>query len=182
MSLKEITQDLHHEAEKTQFAKMLLSGKISKEDYANYLYQLVLVYNPIELGNRLEGNFTNLPGLERCHAIYQDFIELAGVDHNYKWLPTTIEYHEYLLDLIRDPAKRPRIKAHLYCRHMGDLNGGQIIKRQVAHISKGRFYDFKDPDALKVAIRSELTDDLGDEARVAFQWAIKMMKELYNGQ
>jgi heme oxygenase len=180
MSLKEITKDLHHEAETTKFAKLLLSGKISKEDYANYLYQLVLVYNIIELGNRVEGNFQNLPGLERTHAIYQDFIEIAGVDHDYKWLPATIEYYNYLLELVRDPIQRPKIKAHLYCRHMGDLHGGQIIKKQVAAISKGRFYDFKDPDALKIAIRQELTDDLGDEARVAFEWAIKMMRELYN--
>jgi len=182
MSLKEITKDLHHEAETTKFAKLLLSGKITKEDYANYLYQLILVYNAIELGNRVEGNFKNLPGLERTHAIYQDFIEIAGVDHNYQWLPETISYSKYLMDLIRDPAQRPKIKAHLYCRHMGDLHGGQIIKKQVAHISKGRFYDFKDPDALKMAIRQELTDDLGDEARVAFQWAIRMMRELYNGE
>lgn len=180
MSLKEITKDLHHEAETTQFAKLLLGGKISDKDYANYLYQLVLIYNAIELGNRVEGNFANLPGLERTHAIYQDFIEIAGIDHTYKWLPGTIEYYNYLLDLVRDSTKRPRIKAHLYCRHMGDLYGGQIIKRQVAHISKGRFYDFKNPEELKVAIRSELTDDLGDEARVAFEWAIKMMRELYD--
>ena len=37
MSLREITKDLHHEAETTKFAKLLLSGKITKEDYANYL-------------------------------------------------------------------------------------------------------------------------------------------------
>jgi heme oxygenase len=180
LSLKEITKDLHHEAETTKFAKLLLGGKISKEDYANYLYQLILVYNIIELGNKVEGNFQNLPGLERTHAIYQDFIEIAGTDHDYKWLPTTLEYYEYLLNLVRDPEQRPRIKAHLYCRHMGDLHGGQIIKKQVARISKGRFYDFQDPETLKASIRAELTDDLGQEARVAFQWAIKMMKELYD--
>lgn len=180
MSLKEITKDLHHEAETTKFAKLLLSGKIEKTDYANYLYQLVLIYNAIELGNRLEGNFTELPGIERSHAIYQDFIEIAGVDHNYQWLPGTIDYYNYLLDLVRDPTVRPKIKAHLYCRHMGDMFGGQIIKKQVAHISKGRFYDFKDPEKLKTNIRSMLTDDLGDEARLAFSYAIKMMKELYN--
>ena len=65
---------------------------------------------------------------------------------------------------------------------MGDLNGGQIIKRQVAHISSGKFYDFENADAMKMQIRQELTDDLGDEARVAFEWAIKMMKDLYNGE
>ena len=37
-------------------------------------------------------------------------------------------------------------------------------------------------DALKVAIRAELTDDLGDEARVAFEYAIKMMRDLYHGE
>jgi len=180
MSLREITKDLHHEAETTKFAKLLLSGKILKEDYANYLYQLVLIYPIIEMSNKVQGNFKNLQGIERSFNIYQDFIEIAGKDHNYKWLPQTIAYHNYMLELINDPIRRDLIKAHLYCRHMGDLNGGQIIKKQVAHISKGRFYDFKNPDELKVAIRSELTDDLGNEARVAFEWAIKMMRELYN--
>jgi heme oxygenase len=65
---------------------------------------------------------------------------------------------------------------------MGDLNGGQIIKKQVAHISSGKFYDFENADAMKVAIRTMLTDDLGDEARVAFEFAIKMMKDLYHGE
>lgn len=180
MSLKEITQDLHHQAECTKFAKLLLSGKITKEDYARYLYQLVLIYNIIEIGNKVEGNLDNLPGLERTHVIYLDFIEIAGVNHHYQWLPVTLEYYHYLLGLVRDPAQRAKIKAHLYCRHMGDLYGGQIIKKQVAAISKGRFYDFPNADALKTAIRSQLTDDLGDEARVAFEWAIKMMKELHD--
>lgn len=180
MSLREITKDLHHEAETTKFAKLLLSGKIPKEDYANYLYQLVLIYPIIEMANQVQGNLKRLFGIERSHAIYQDFIELAGKDYSNKWLPQTIAYHNYLLELINDPTRKHLIKAHLYCRHMGDLNGGQIIKKQVAHISKGKFYDFKNPDELKVAIRSELTDDLGDEARVAFEWAIKMMRELYN--
>jgi heme oxygenase len=61
---------------------------------------------------------------------------------------------------------------------MGDLFGGQIIAKRVP--GAGRFYQFKDPDKLKEQIRSELTDDLGDEARVAFEWSIKIMKELNN--
>ena len=64
----------------------------------------------------------------------------------------------------------------MYCRHMGDLFGGQMIAKKVP--GQGRFYQFKDPEALKAAIRAELTDDLGDEARVAFEWAIKLMKAL----
>jgi heme oxygenase len=65
---------------------------------------------------------------------------------------------------------------------MGDLNGGLIIKKQVAHVSNGAFYEFDNPDALKTQIREELTDDLGDEARVAFEYAIKIMRDLYAGE
>jgi heme oxygenase len=84
--------------------------------------------------------------------------------------------------MANDPERKHLIKAHLYCRHMGDLFGGQIIKKQVAHISSGKFYDFENADIMKGAIRETLTDDLGDEARVAFEFAIKMMKDLYGGQ
>ena len=180
MSLKEITKELHHEAETTQFAKLLLSGKISKDDYANYLYQLLLVYPIIESGNKLLGHLDKLDGIERSSAILNDFIEIAGNKYTTKWLQTTIDYHNYLLQLMNDPDRRHLIKAHMYCRHMGDLYGGQIIKKQVAGVSAGSFYTFKNSEALKAAIRLELTDDLGDEAKVAFEWAIKMMKDLYN--
>lgn len=178
MSLREITKDLHSDAERTEFAKKLLSGNISKEDYANYLYQMVLVYPPIEMGNKIQGHFNNLPDIERSWPIYQDFIELAGKDHTYKWLPSTVAYHHYLLELINDADRKHLIKAHLYCRHMGDLYGGQMIAKRVP--GQGRFYKFKDPEKLKEQIRAELTDDLGDEARVAFEWAIKIMRELNN--
>ena len=33
-----------------------------------------------------------------------------------------------------------------------------------------------------MAIRVTLTDDLGDEESVAFEYAIKMMRDLYNGE
>ncbi len=178
MSLREITKDLHTDAERTEFAKKLLSGSISKEDYANYLYQMVLIYPIIEMGNNILGHFTNLPDIERSWPIYQDFIELAGIDHKYKWLPSTVDYHNYLLELIHDSDRKHLIKAHLYCRHMGDLYGGQMIAKRVP--GQGRFYKFKDADKLKEQIRAELTDDLGDEARIAFVWAIKIMRELNN--
>jgi heme oxygenase len=179
MSLREITKDLHGDAERTEFAGKLLSGSISKEDYANYLYQMILIYQPIEMGNKIQGNFTTLPDIERTWSIYQDFVELAGKhDHSYKWLPATIDYYHYLLELLNDNSRKHLIKAHLYCRHMGDLYGGQIIAKRVP--GQGKFYKFNNAEKLKEQIRAELTDDLGDEARVAFEWAIKIMRELNN--
>ena len=180
MSLKEITKDLHHEAETTTFAKLLLSGKIEKKDYRNYLYQLLAVYDPIEWYCKRQGFLDKMPTLPRLRAIHSDFVELD--DGSYHYLtPATLEYQTYLHKLGNDPERKHLIKAHLYCRHMGDLFGGQIIAKQVPYTS-GKFYQFDDADSLKSAIRAELTDDLGPEARVAFEFAIKMMKDLYAGE
>jgi heme oxygenase len=175
MSLKELTKDLHTDAERTIFAKKLVTGSFSTEEYANYLWQMVLVYNSIETAANSQGMLKNLPDIERAYKIYQDCVELVGPNHSLKWLPETIDYCKYLLEL-NYSERRAQIKAHLYCRHMGDLYGGQIIAKKCP--GKGRFYEFKDAENLKIAIRTELTDDLGDEARVAFKWAIKLMKAL----
>lgn len=176
MSLREITKDLHTDAERTAFAKKLVTGTFTKEEYANYLWQMVLVYNAIENIADSQGQLTNLPDIKRAAKIYDDCVELVGVDHNLKWLPETIDYYKYLLDLYNDKDRRHLIKAHMYCRHMGDLYGGQIIAKKVP--GSGKFYQFKDAETLKLKIREELTDDLGDEARIAFEWAIKIMKAL----
>lgn len=176
MSLKEITKDLHTDAERTLFAKKLVTGSFTKEEYANYLWQMVLVYNGIETAANSQKLLDNLPDIERAHKIYQDCVELVGPYHSLKWLPETIEYYQYLLELNYNQERRHLIKAHLYCRHMGDLFGGQIIAKKCP--GAGRFYQFKNAENLKTAIRAELTDDLGDEAKIAFQWAIKIMKAL----
>ena len=175
MSLRDITKDLHTDAERTLFAKKLVTGSLTTEEYANYLWQMVLVYNGIETAANSQGMLKNLPDIERTHKIYQYCIELVGPNHQLKWLPATVDYYQYLLALNYSDRKQ-LIKAHMYCRHMGDLFGGQMIAKKVS--GQGRFYQFKDPEALKAAIRAELTDDLGDEARVAFEWAIKLMKAL----
>jgi heme oxygenase len=181
MSLKEITKDLHHEAETTTFAKMLLSGKIGKQEYKNYLYNLLAIYDPIEWYCKRQGFFDTVQDLPRLKGILADFLELD--DGSYCYLtPATLEYQAYLHALGNDPDNKHLIKAHLYVRHMGDLFGGQIIKKQVAHISNGKFYEFENADAMKMAIRSMLTDELGDEAKMAFEYAIAMMRDLYDGE
>ena len=177
MSLKEITWDLHKEAETSQFVKKIFKGEATKDEYATYLYNLLAIYDPIEFSCKRQGMFNNLPGIERLNKLYQDFLELDE-GKMYRLVPSVVEYHDYLVKLANDPMRCHLIKAHLYVRHMGDLNGGQVFKRIVAPYSQGKFYDFDNPEELKVKIKEELTDDLGPEARTAFIYAIRMMKEL----
>lgn len=176
MSLREHTKDLHDLAEQTQFAQHLISGNIDKALYTNYLYQMALIYGPIELGNKNQGFLAHLPGLERANAIYEDFVELAGKTHAYQWLPSTTKYYNYILALLSDADRVHLIKAHMYCRHLGDLYGGQIVASKVP--GSGRFYKFENAPQLRDQIRQLLTDDLADEARVAFQFTIDIMREL----
>ena len=65
--------------------------------------------------------------------------------------------------------------AHLYTWHMGDLFGGQMIKKIVP--GKHRSLEFADSKTLMTNIRAKLDDSMADEANVAFSWAIKMMRE-----
>jgi hypothetical protein len=39
-----------------------------------------------------------------------------------------------------------------------------------------RALDFKDPQTLMVNLRAKLDDSLGEEANVAFDWAIKILQ------
>jgi heme oxygenase (biliverdin-producing, ferredoxin) len=175
MSLREYTALKHHEAENTDFSKKLLSGEISKEMYADYLYQLTLIYSGIEYYADLLGFFDNMSDLKRTPAIFADFIELAGHSFSNTWKKTTVDYYYYLQQLYKNPETKHLIIAHVYVRHMGDLFGGQMISKKVP--GSHTFYQFENRSELISKIRAKLNDNLGDEANIAFDWAIKLMKE-----
>jgi heme oxygenase len=175
MSLRDLTKEKHTDAERTEFAKILLSGNISKEQYSCYLAQMMAVYGILEHQAAKVGLFEGLHGLPRCRAILDDLDELAcGV--NYDILPATRAYVSYLETLDQDAEAAKKIMAHLYVRHMGDLFGGQMIAKRVP--GSGKFYQFKDAENLKTVIRGKIDDSMGDEANVAFEHAIAIMKEL----
>jgi len=168
MSLKEQTKDKHTEAERTPFMYATIKGKIPKDIWADYSYNKMLWYGAIETKARAEGLLDTLPGIERSYALYQDAKEM--LDGNFpKFRQEAIDYHRYILDL--PPGK---VAAHLYVWHMGDLFGGQMIKKILDYVPH-RNLEFKDVDGLKTAIRSVLAGDLGEEANGAFDWAIKIM-------
>jgi heme oxygenase len=175
MSLKDLTKQKHTDAERTEFAKKLLSGSISEADYATYLGQMLEVYSVLEYQAAMADLLNDLPGIARAKAIYEDLIEL---DPNGKReaLPATKEYMTYLHQLGADEERKHLLMAHLYVRHMGDLYGGQIISKRVP--GSGKFYQFNNKEALIASIRSKLDDSMGDEANVAFDHAIAIMKEL----
>jgi heme oxygenase len=175
MSLKEITKEVHQAAEETKFMRSVFKKQMPTEVWRDYTYNKMLWYGAIECKARAEGLLNDLPGIERAYYLYQDYKDLNGNADSPKFTPASIEYHRYILDL--EPGK---VLAHLYTWHMGDLFGGQMIKKMLDTVPH-RNLEFKDVDALKTTLRAKLDDSLGDEANCAFDWAIRIMNS-YNDQ
>lgn len=174
MSLKDLTWSKHQDAERTVFARKLLRG-IEVYDYARYLYQLANIYQILERNARALGIFDGLEELPRAHWIREDLFELVGGDHDLDYVPATVKYEKYLKSIENNREKN---LAHIYVRHMGDLYGGQMIAKVVP--GSGKFYHFENKQELITNLRAKLSDDLAEEANVAFEHAIAILEDLNN--
>ena len=166
--LRDAIKAKHDAAEAHPFTTLLFSGNMTKRDYAVYLFNMVRVYDALESRARADGLLDDLDGIERADAILSDFAELNVVDQ-IPVMPAAQEYAEYL-------ASVPNVLAHLYVRHMGDMYGGQMIKSKVP--GSGMMYEFKNRSELVAKLRAKLTDDLADEANVAFDFVLKLFDDL----
>ena len=174
MSLKDLTKDKHTLAEQTKFMKALFKGKMPKEVWADFIYQKMLCYNAIEIRAAASGLLDSLPDLARTYRLYQDFKELTKLESTHTFSPEAAEYHRYLLGLDSN-----KLMAHIYVWYLGDLSGGQMIKKVAP--GSNLSLEFQDPQGLSEKIRSKLTDDMADEANLAFDYAIKILSS-YDGR
>jgi len=174
MSLKELTYEHHRNAERQGFVKVLMGGKIDPKLYATFLYNQYVNYNILETIAMAEGVLDDLPDIRRAPKILDDYTELWNdLENPPKLLPSSKLYADHIMS-IRDNAQA--LMAHVYTRHMGDLSGGQMIRKKIP--GKGTMYDFTQPDELKTAIRERLNDDMAPEARICFQFATDLFKEM----
>jgi len=153
--LKTSTAAAHRRVERTAFMASLLRGQIDRPRYVGLLRNLQALYAALEEALARHATTTSvapvvLPELFRSRAIAADLRLLVGDDP----LPSaplaraTQQYVERLREL--SAAQPSLLVAHAYVRYLGDLNGGQALRRVVAHSlgltgSAGTmFYDFGD--------------------------------------
>ena len=172
MSLKELTKDKHAAAEGTKFMKAVFAKTLPMTLWEDYTYQKAIWYRAIEQQAKKSGLLDNLQGIERADLIMEDLSEMIDGRLVY-YIPREVskDYAIYIRGLT-DPKK---ILAHLYTWHMGDMFGGQMIKKIVE--APHRHLEFDNVRELMTNMRSLLTDDLSDEANIAFDWAIKILQE-----
>lgn len=173
-NLKELTKKQHTNAETQEFVKVLFKD-IDPELYATYLWNQFPQYELLEVMADRHGLFNDFPEVKRSKAIHADMLELwPHKDRQPSQCKVVKEYLDHIMSISGDPHK---LMAHVYVRHMGDLSGGQMIAKRVP--GEGRFYKFDgDVDTLKEKLRSKCDDSMAEEAKICFEFATKLFKEM----
>ena len=173
-NLKQLTWEHHQNAERQDFVKVLMSGKINPKFYATYLWNQHKKYDILEAMAFAQGCLDGLVDIKRKLKIEQDFVELWKDDEMPVLVESTHEYMRHMKTIMTDSDK---LMAHVYVLHMGDLSGGQMIKKKVP--GEGRMYTFDtDKAELKEAIRAKTNDSMAEEAKWVFDSATKLFQEL----
>lgn len=173
MALKDLTAEKHKEAESTPFMKAVFKKTLPSSLWADWTYQKALFYGGIEGAAGANGLLADLPDIRRAFYLYLDFCDMWDKDTTRPDYRAVVkDYYNYILSISRDPKK---VMAHLYVWHMGDMFGGQMIKKIVP--GSHRNLEFHDVSTLMTNIRSKIDDSMAEEANIAFDWAIKMMRD-----
>lgn len=174
MSLKDLTWEHHKDAERQEFVKVLMSGKINSDLYATYLWNQHKKYDLLEALAGANGLLHDLPGISRKQRIEKDYLELWKHVDPPVLTQSTRDYIMHMKYIMHDSNA---LMAHVYVLHMGDLSGGQMIAKKVP--GAGTMYEFDtDKKKLKEAIRSKTNDDMAEEAKYVFTSATNLFKEL----
>jgi heme oxygenase len=172
MSLKELTKENHTAAEKTKFMQAVFKRKIPLDIWADFLYQKSLFYIGIESCAQELKLIDDVPNIRRAFLLREDYQNMNLKDHIPSYNDTAIEYYRYIMSIYPSSDK---IMAHLYTWHMGDLHGGQMIKKVIS--APHSHLDFDNREEIIQLMHKKLHDGMADEANVAFSWAIKIMEE-----
>jgi heme oxygenase len=156
--LKAATAAMHRRAERSVFMARLLHGEIERAQYVALLHNLQALYAALEGALLRHADHpavapVALPALWRSRAIAADLHFLA---EGAALPPLTPAMQQYVQRLRSLQACAPALLvAHAYVRYLGDLNGGQALRRVVARSlalagdGGTRFYDFGGGDASK---------------------------------
>jgi len=164
--LRAQTWPAHRQVEATPFVRTMLRGGLSLPAYCLLLASLHPIYAALEAGlqrhaGRPEVAAVYAAELLREPALAADLVHLHGADwpQALKAQPQALAYAAHLSALA--DASPALLVAHAYVRYLGDLSGGQALRRIVAG-SLGlqgdqgtRFYDFG-PSARAAALAGGL--------------------------
>lgn len=196
--LKLETRDLHSATERSGAMAALLAGRLSRTGYCALLRNLHALYAALEAALRARSGdaavaLLQTTALQREAALAADLDTLRGPAwrSDLPLQPATMAYVARLHTLAAQPS--PALVAHAYVRYLGDLHGGQVLKRLVArHLglpedTGTQFYEFG-PEPQVLALRQHLRQALAclpftvaeqDEVVAEARWAFEQHQRLF---
>ncbi|MCC5574804.1 biliverdin-producing heme oxygenase [Microtetraspora sp. AC03309] len=176
--LKNATWNDHEEAERTAYLDALMGGRVSREGYADMVAQHYYAYVALEEAGRaladdpVAGPFVSRE-LERVPSLEVDLEELYGTNWRDAITPSkpTLTYVARINQIADWPGG---FIAHHYTRYLGDLSGGQVIRKLVeraynfetsAGVAFYLFPDIPDLKEFKVDYRNRLNSLNLDEVQ-----------------
>ncbi len=199
--LREGTKKSHSMAENMGFVKCFLKGVVEKKSYRKLVMNFYFVYSAMEeeiekLRDHPVVSKIYFPQLHRKQSLEEDLRFYFG--SNWREEISMSPAGKAYVERIREVAKsQPELLvAHSYTRYIGDLSGGQILKKiaqKAMNFTDGQgtaFYEFPDiPDekAFKNKYRQSLNElpidestaeKIVEEANDAFGMNMKLFQEL----
>ncbi|KAJ6549498.1 hypothetical protein B0H10DRAFT_2128413 [Mycena sp. CBHHK59/15] len=178
--VREGTKKAHEEVEVSPAASVMLRGELPKEEYVRFLMMLWHIYNTFEKGlERHQGHPVLEPTynptlLARAPPLSADIAYLLGVPES-SWKshrihvmlmadqPPALAAYIARIQEITDSSDPSPLLAHAYVRYLGDLSGGQTIRRSLAKaygLQEGgsglSFYSFKALHSSKPATQGDM--------------------------
>ena len=197
--LRDGTQTLHSTAERAGVMPALLRGTLPAPAFWQMQRNLLLIYQALEDGLQQQAAHPLLAPLQlgplaRSALLQDDLAALAGPHWPQQLVvcPAATAYAARLQTLAAQHP--PALAAHAYVRYLGDLAGGQALRR-VAQRAYGldgpagtRFFDFGTPvqvaqrgRQLRQALDSLPLDEPAMQALVAeAQWAFAQHVQLFD--
>ncbi|CAL1712264.1 unnamed protein product [Somion occarium] len=164
--LRKGTADAHEKAEHSEGAAWLTRGELDREEYVRFLMMLYHVYDTFERGLDRHASHSVLQPtynpnlLARTSNLSADIAHLLQTpEPSWKSHPVHVELtstppqqlKDYItrLQTLADSSDPSPLLAHAYVRYLGDLSGGQFIRRRLAKVYELEdgagltFYEFK---------------------------------------
>ncbi|CAL1712265.1 unnamed protein product [Somion occarium] len=143
--LRKGTADAHEKAEHSEGAAWLTRGELDREEYVRFLMMLYHVYDTFERGLDRHASHSVLQPTYNPNLLARTSNLSADIAHLLQTPEPSWKSHPTLADS-SDPSP---LLAHAYVRYLGDLSGGQFIRRRLAKVYELEdgagltFYEFK---------------------------------------
>lgn len=176
-TLKDLTWDSHRRAEKCVFVKKLLKKELTPEQYYIYLSNQAVMYWFLEDFAQKQGIFKDIEMMKRSTKMMEDLASIRR-EYGFCYPSNTTTTEQYVSYLRTHQKNKDLLLAHVYVRHLGDLSGGQIIKRFVP-VRQISHYEFDGkPEEIKERFKERVSAAHAEEANVCFEFMIRFFNEL----